>query len=65
MLTLSKMEFRFVAEIRPMEIPPTTEMIIAATASSIVLGKRIAISWATGRPVRKEVPKSPCRALPM
>ena len=64
-LTLSKIEFRLVAEMSPIPMPNTMEITMAATASSMVLGKRMAISWATGRPVRKEVPKSPRRALLM
>jgi len=35
-----------------------------STISSSVTGSRIITSWSTGRPLRIEVPQSPCTSLP-
>ncbi len=48
MLALSKMEFRFVAEIIPATTPMSMAIAIAATANSTVLGNLSHISVVTG-----------------
>ena len=42
----------------------TSATPIDSTISSRVTGRRISTSWSTGRPLRIEVPQSPCTSLP-
>ena len=53
------MPYRFAAR-NPSGIPNATANTIAASASSIVAGKRCANSYVTVRVVMMLLPKSPC-----
>src|SRR5690554_1547794 len=60
MESASTHEFGLRAEIIPKPMPITRAKMMAATASSTVLGKKSMSSCVTGRLVRVERPRSPC-----
>ena len=62
-VTLSSSEYCFTAERMPTGMPMATTNTIAPSARRTVVKSRATISLSTGRFVRQEVPKSPCRAL--
>ena len=54
----------FTPPMMPTGMPIRTAIAIAARVSASVSGKRAAISSVIGRPVMKEVPRSPCSRRP-
>ena len=65
MVNVSMMVLRLSADTTPRRTPKTVEKIIAMKVSSMVSGKRSAMTSETGRPKRMEVPKSPLSILTM